>query len=132
MRPPASAWSTALIAVTSQLPLVSCLTPLPALEIGIQVPLGGRGLAGSVVDAAAGLGFVHRIDRGDFPVALGELLDALAVVGIEEDVAEAAIALAGPQEPLAILEELDVTIEIDPVRVGLLKHARGFARFGID
>ncbi len=99
---------------------------------GVQVPLGGRGLAGSVVDAAAGFVFVHRVDRRDFPVALGQLRHALAVDGREKDVAEAAIALAGPQEALAVLEKLDVAIEVDPVRVGLLEYGGRRARFRVD
>src|ERR1017187_2170197 len=61
---------------------------------GIEVPLDWRRLAGGVVEAVGG--FVHRVDRGDFPIAPGQLPDALAVVGREKDVAEAAVALAGP------------------------------------
>ena len=46
--------------------------------------------------------------------------------------AVAAVALAGPQEALAVLEEFDVAFEIDPVGVGFLEDGGGLAALGVD
>src|SRR5437016_13291232 len=86
----------------------------------IQVTLEGRFLRRREIHHA--LGFLNRVQRSDFPLAFGDLSEQLAVETVDLEMSVSR-AFAGPQEALAVLEELQIVADID--RIGLLLAERG-------
>src|SRR5215468_3030888 len=86
-------------------------------------------LTGSIKNAA--VAFIYAVDAAHFPIASSQLFHVLAIIRIEIDMA-VAIALAGPQEMFAILEELKIAAEINPIGIGFPKQRGRLARLNID
>ena len=83
-----------------------------AIECGaIELAFDWRFFRGREVHDS--LGFVHRVERSDFPFALGDLPELLAVAIVKIKMSVAA-SLAGPQESLAVPEKIQLVADIDP------------------
>src|SRR5712664_1992449 len=94
----------------------------------IQVTLQGRLLRRREIHRA--LGFVNRVQRSDFPLAFGDLSEQLAVEIVEIQVPISG-ALAGPEEALAVLEEIEIVADIYPIGILLAERCSCFAGGGI-
>src|SRR6266850_4737638 len=86
----------------------------------IQVTLEGRLLGRRGIHKK--LGFLNRVERSDFPFAFGDLSKQLAVEIVEIQVPVSG-AFAGPEKALAILKEIKIIADIDPI--GILFAERG-------
>src|SRR5260370_27533834 len=101
----------------------------PASQSGnIEVPLERRFFRRREVDQS--LCFVNRIQRSDFPFAPGNLPELLAFEIIKIQMAVTA-ALAGPQEALAVFQEMQIVADVDPVRIFLGERRARLARRSI-
>src|SRR6266446_5245785 len=94
----------------------------------IQVTLEGRFLRRREIHHA--LGFLNRVQRSDFPLAFGDLSDQLAVEIVEIEMSVSR-AFAGPQEALAVLEEIKIVADIDPIGILFAERGSGFSGGGI-
>src|SRR5882762_10970315 len=93
----------------------------------IQVTLQGRLLRRREIHRA--LGFVNRVQRSDFPLAFGDLSEQLAVEIVEIQVPISG-ALAGPEEALAVLEEIEIVADIYPIGILFAERCSCLARGG--
>src|SRR6266436_7709117 len=76
------------------------------------------------------LRFFYRIECSDFPFSFGELRKLLAVAIVEIQVPVSG-AFAGPEKALAILKEMKIVADIDPVGITLGERGSCLARSGI-
>src|SRR5690606_24648389 len=92
------------------------LDPAASERYTEQVQLHGRGTRRGEVDEAAA--FVHAQHGCDVPVAFGKLPLHAAVAAVDVQVVPA-VALARPEEALAVMEPDQVVIDVDPGTVRL-------------
>src|SRR6266404_8353156 len=88
----------------------------PIETYAIQLPFERRFFCRREISHA--LRFLHRVERSDFPFPFGELRKLLAVEIVEIQVPVSG-AFAGPQKALAILKEMKIVADIDPVGITL-------------
>src|SRR6266850_658875 len=100
----------------------------PIETYAIELPLKGRFFRRREIHRA--LGFLNRVQRSDFPLAFGDLSEQLAVEIVEIQV-PVSVALAGPEKALAVLEEIKVVADIDPIGILFAQGCSCFTRGSI-
>src|SRR6267143_2844488 len=94
----------------------------------IQVTLEGRLLRRREIHRA--LGFLNCVERSDFPLTFGDLSEQLTVEIVEIEMSVSG-AFAGPEEALAVPEEIKIVADIDPIGILFAEHCSCLARGGI-
>src|SRR5579864_4873242 len=85
----------------------------------VKLPFQRTGFGRREIDFAGG--FIQTGYALDLPIAFGQLTEWLALIGIQVEVMKA-IALTTPQETFAVIQEAQVVVHVDPVRVFLMEH----------